>query len=182
MRKIKIFVLTLLLCLIATRADALGIVNAKVVRLDDADTLVVDAGVIANVRVACVDAPEVPHTKQQSQSTDPIVLNQYQWGKAAQDRITQLFANKGSNVQLNVIGSDRYGRNVAQVMPTDSTDLALKLVGEGLAVVYVDYAANCQNKNELLTAQRQAQEQKLGIWNEAALIMMPSEFRQKYTK
>jgi micrococcal nuclease len=55
--------------------------NYRVKRIADGDTItVVDGrGRDIKVRFACVDAPEIPHTKQERESYDLADLDQFKW-------------------------------------------------------------------------------------------------------
>lgn len=83
----------------------------RVKRIADGDTITVVDGQNKNVKVrfACVDAPEVAHTKQERESYNPVDLDQFRWGKQALDRLTGLIEQGGDRVSLTVADTDRYG-------------------------------------------------------------------------
>lgn len=95
----------------------------RVKRVADGDTITVVDGRNKNVKVrfACVDAPEVPHTKQERVSYNPADLDQFRWGNLARDRLTGLIEQGGDRVALTVVDEDRYGRQVAEVRLPDGT-------------------------------------------------------------
>jgi len=174
---LKHLLLALTFCLFPATAQAIAPTAAKVVRLADGDTAVVDNGLISDVRIACIDAPEVPHSRKEEESADAIALTQYKWGRLAQARISNLLANTGSTILVQPVSVDRYGRNIASVQFQDGTDWGMRLVSEGLALVYEQYANVGCDKNKLLAAQAKAKEQGLGVWSES--VMIPWEFRKR---
>lgn len=165
--------------LIPVAVQATTITTAKVVRLADGDTATVDNGLISDIRIACIDAPEVPHSKKEAQSTDTFDLLQYKWGRLAQARVSNLLASTNAPITIKPVGVDRYGRNIAAVEFREGSDWATTLVGEGLAFVYEQYTTVGCDKSALLAAQAAAKNQKLGVWGEAEPVMVPWEFRKR---
>jgi endonuclease YncB( thermonuclease family) len=143
--------------------------NYRVKRIADGDTItVVDArGADIKVRFACVDAPEIPHTKQERESYNPSDLNQFEWGKQARNRLTQLIHQGGNRVSLDVVDSDRYGRKVAEVRLPDGTLTQEVLVREGLVMVYRRYINNCRSAGVVEQAEVRAKQQQLNIWGDS---------------
>jgi endonuclease YncB( thermonuclease family) len=169
--------LALIATLLPITATATAPTPAKIVRLNDGDTAVVDNGLIADVRIACIDAPEVPHSRRETETGDAIAQTQFKWGRLAQARISNLLANTSSTIVVTPVDTDRYGRNIASVRFGDGSDWATRLVSEGLAFVYRDYMKIGCDKDVLLEAEAEAKRQKLGIWSEE--VMLPSEFRKR---
>ena len=177
MMKKLIFLATLALCLIPTPVQAIAPTIAKVARLSDGDTATVDNGLMSDVRIACIDAPEVPRSKKASEQADAVAQTQYKWGRLAQARVSNLLANTGSEILVQPVSVDQYGRNIASVQFGDGSDWGVRLVSEGLALVYEQYANVGCNKNLLLAAKDNAKQQKLGVWSES--VMPPWEFRKR---
>jgi len=148
-------------------------------RVSDGDTLAVkDAnGNKFNVRFACMDAPEVPHSNKERQSKRASDRNQFSWGAKAQERVQELVKQAGDRVTLNIIDSDRYGRKVAEVRLKDCTFVQEVLLREGLAKVYRPYLNNCPSKDLVQQAEAEAQQQKRGIWGDAKFVN-PWEYRR----
>jgi len=71
----------------------------RIKRIADGDTItVVDArNRDVKIRFACVDSPEIPHTKQEHESYNPTDLDQFRWGKQARNRLTQLIHQRGEH-------------------------------------------------------------------------------------
>ncbi|KAB8315659.1 thermonuclease family protein [Tolypothrix campylonemoides VB511288] len=150
-------------------------------RVSDGDTLTVkdSKGENFNVRFACVDAPEIAHTKKEKQSKSSLVRDQFDWGAKAQERVQQLVKQGGDRVKLNIVDSDRYGRKVAEVRLSDGTFIQEVLVREGLALVYRSYLNKCPSKDIIQQAETQARESRRGVWSDAKFVK-PWEYRSLY--
>lgn len=135
---------------------------ATVVSVGDGDTLRVDLeNAVITVRLACIDAPET---------------TQVPWGMLATDRLAELLP-RGQIVQVRQVGRDRYGRTVAELY-LDGESINLRLVSEGVAVVYPEYLANCADTQDLyLQAEAIAQSARIGFWADDNPIM-PWNFRR----
>lgn len=147
-------------------------------RVSDGDTLVVkDAkGNKFTVRFACMDAPEIPHSRKEQASRRVRDRNQFNWGAKAQARLEQLVKQNGDRVTLTITDSDRYGRKVAEVRLTNGTFVQEVLLKEGLAKVYRPYLNKCPSKNLVQQAEAQAQQQRTGIWGDTEFTD-PWEYR-----
>ncbi|XZF64553.1 MAG: thermonuclease family protein [Gloeotrichia echinulata DVL01] len=148
-------------------------------RVSDGDTLAVkdSKGRKINVRFACIDAPEIPHTNKEKQSKRASDLNQFSWGTKAQERLQELVNKAGDRVTLNITDSDRYGRKVAEIRLKDGTFVQQVLLREGLVKVYRPYLNKCPSKDLVLQAEAEAQKQKVGVWSDAKFVN-PWEYRQ----
>ncbi|MBE9182419.1 thermonuclease family protein [Oculatella sp. LEGE 06141] len=133
---------------------------ATVVSTGDGDTLRVHAGgQTVTVRLTCIDAPE------SSQAT----------GSSAAERLGQLLP-RGASIGLRTVDTDRYGRTVAEVY-RNGQSINLQMVREGWAVVYRQYLSGCQNGQEYLNAEANAQQQRLGFWSQSNPVM-PWDYRR----
>ncbi|MHC5614115.1 MAG: thermonuclease family protein [Nostoc sp.] len=161
---------------VATSGDA-------VERVSDGDTLVVkDAdGKNFSVRFACIDAPEIAHTKKEKQSKSDSDRNQFTWGVKAQQRVQELVQQGGDRVTLNITDSDRYGRKIAEVRLKNGTFVQQVLLQEGLAKVYRPYLNKCPSKNLVQQAEVEAKQQRLGVWSDTKFVN-PWEYRSLYKK
>jgi micrococcal nuclease len=139
-------VLTLFSFTLKVVANEHGIVT----KIIDGDTITVTKGNnTLTVRLACIDSPE---------TNQPL-------GNQAKQRLQQLLT-LGSNVQLNIIATDKYGRTVAEIYK-GSQNINETMVREGLAVVYPDYINQCKNtKSVLISAENYAKNNKLGFWRQ----------------
>jgi micrococcal nuclease len=130
----------------------------KVVKIKDGDTIVVltKDNQMVTVRLAEIDCPE----KSQA------------YGQAAKQFTANLCFGKGVKLQGNE--HDRYGRTIALVILGDGTNVNYELVKNGYAWQYSQYS---KNNPELAGYQKQAQTQKLGLWQDANPTP-PWEFRR----
>ncbi|MFM2060575.1 MAG: hypothetical protein RLZZ507_245 [Cyanobacteriota bacterium] len=148
-------------------------------RVSDGDTLVLrDAeNQKFTVRLACVDAPEIAHSNKEKNSKRVRDINQFSWGVKAQTRVEEMVKQSGDSVKLDIIESDRYGRKVAEVRLKNGTFVQQVLLQEGLAKVYHPYLSKCPSKDLLQQTEAQAQQQKIGIWNDQKFVD-PWEYRK----
>lgn len=156
--------------------DALsGIVGSttySVKKVSDGDTLTVtDAkGSKINVRFACVDAPEVPHSTKEKNSRKAVDKNQFKWGEKAQQRVRQLLNQGGDRVKLTVTDTDQYGRKVSEVRLPDDTFIQQVLTQEGLVQVYKPYLKNCPSAAIVQAAEADAKKRRLGVWRDTEYV------------
>ncbi|AFZ59831.1 thermonuclease family protein [Anabaena cylindrica FACHB-243] len=152
-------------------------------RVSDGDTLVLQGadGNKFTVRFACVDAPEIPHSQREKNSKFTKDINQFTWGIKAQTRVEALVKKSDNRVKLNITDSDRYGRKVAEVRLKDGTFVQQVLLQEGLAKAYRPYLNKCPSKSLVQQAEVQAQQQRIGVWNDAKFVD-PWEYRRKANK
>jgi endonuclease YncB( thermonuclease family) len=149
-------------------------------RVSDGDTLVLKNadGNKSTVRFACIDAPEIPHSRSEKQSKINRDVNQFAWGMKAKTRIEELIKRTDNRVNLNVTDSDRYGRKIAEVRLKDGTFLQQVLLEDGLAKVYRSYLNKCPSKDIVQQAEAKARQEKLGIWSDRKFID-PWDYRKK---
>jgi micrococcal nuclease len=135
---------------------------ATVISVGDGDTLRAQVnGQPQTLRLACIDAPE---------------LTQRPHGTAARQRLQQLLP-VGSQVEVEVVERDRYGRGVALVSQ-GNLSINLALAQEGQAVVYHQFLSSCPSlRDQLLQAEAEARQRRLGFWAQANPVM-PWDFRQ----
>ena len=124
---------------------------SEVIRVVDGDSLIVRLnGIPQQVRLACIDAPEI---------------GQFPYGRLATNAFRGLLP-ADSAVIIYPIKKDRYGRTVGHVSTPGGVDVAEELVRRGLAFVYTRYLSDCDGPN-LLLLESQARDSKTGIWSEA---------------
>lgn len=121
-------------------------IQGKVIRVLDGDTIeVLQDKKPVRIRLANIDAPE----KKQA------------FGRWSANQLKALLA--GQSVTVSYTQTDRYGRIIGHVFTTNGTDASRFMVQSGAAWVYERY-----NVDESLPAlQREAQEQKRGLWADA---------------
>ena len=123
---------------------------SQVIRVVDGDSLIVKAnGLPQQIRLACVDAPEI---------------GQFPYGRLAMNAFRGLLP-ADSAVTVFPIQKDRYGRTFGHVSTPGGVDVADELVRRGLAFVYTRNLSDCDGPN-LLLLESQARDFKKGIWSE----------------
>ena len=173
----KIIQKLLYLCLIPLFLLCLPSCNSQnpnqysVKRVSDGDTLALidSSGADVKVRFACVDAPEIAHTKSEKLSKKAIDKDQFKWGNQAQMRVEQLIL-KGGFVTLTITDTDRYGRKISEVRLGDRTFVQEVLVREGLALVYRPYLKNCPSAVAIEQAETEAKSNRRGVWSDAKFV------------
>ena len=133
-------------------------IQGKVIRVLDGDTIeVLQDKKPVRIRLANIDAPE----KKQA------------FGSWSTSQLKTLVA--GKQVTISYSHKDRYGRIIGRVFTTNGTDASRFMVQSGAAWVYERY-----NTDKSLPAlQREAQEQKRGLWADANPVP-PWEWRYKH--
>jgi endonuclease YncB( thermonuclease family) len=134
--------------------------SATVVSVGDGDTLTVsDGGRRVTIRLACIDAPESA---------------QNPYGGIARATL-QTLAPVGGSVTVQGNTRDRYGRTVAEIFRV-GTNVNLELVRRGDAFVYRQYLSGC-DRNAYLSAEKQAESARRGVWSTPGGITRPWEWR-----
>jgi len=147
----------LLLLLLAAPAQA-----ATVRSIGDGDTLrVMEGGRSVTIRLACIDAPEKA---------------QRPWGQASRAALMTL-APVGSEVNLRVVATDRYGRTVAEVL-RGGQNVNVQLLRQGQAFAYRQYLRQCDSAT-YLGAERAAEIDRVGVWAVPGGITRPWDFRRQ---
>lgn len=136
--------------------------SATVISVGDGDTLRAQVnGQPQTLRLACIDAPE---------------LAQSPYGAAARQRLQQLLP-AGSQVEVEVVDRDRFGRGVA-LISLGNLSINQTLVQEGQAVVYQQFLNSCPSlRNQLLLSEAEARQRRLGFWAQANPVM-PWDYRR----
>ena len=131
------------------------IVNAKLVRVVDGDTIVVDIdGKQYKVRYIGMDTPETVH---------PFKPVQY-FGKEASEKNREFLAGKEIRLEKDVSETDRYGRLLRYVWAGDIM-VNTELVRLGYAVSYT-YPPDVKYQDIILQLEREARENNRGLWAE----------------
>lgn len=139
--------------------------SCDVVDVHDGDTLKLDCAwdeatpQIINVRIHCIDAPE---------------LKQEPWGKLARDHL-QLIAARA--VAIMPVEWDRHGRLVA-VVHSKNGELGLHMVADGFAPVYTKY---CRDQR-YYDAERSVRTRGGGIWSAPGAQQTPWDWRHTDTR
>ncbi len=133
-------------------------IQGKVIRVLDGDTIeVLQDKTPVRIRLANIDAPE----KKQA------------FGRWSTNQLKGLVA--ALPVTVTFMQTDRYGRIIGRVVTTNGTEANRYMVQSGAAWVYERYNTD----NALPALQREAQEQKRGLWADSN-PMPPWEWRHKH--
>jgi len=146
----RTFLSCLLLSLILATPALAWESRVKGVRDGDSLNVLNDDGVLVNIRLYGVDAPEAKQA----------------FGFQARKRLAQLVSRK--NVRIENVDTDRYGRTVALVRLDDGTLVNGEMVRAGLAWVYDQYCLRADLCAGLHQAQAEARAAGRGLWAEAS--------------
>ena len=131
-----------------------ALVEAKVVRVIDGDTIEVDIeGSLYNVRYIGIDTPETVHPQK------PVEY----FGKEAAERNRELVEGKRVRLENDIEDKDKYGRLLRYVWVGD-TMVNAELVRLGYAYSYT-YPPNVKYQDYFLQLEREAREQGRGLWS-----------------
>ena len=112
----------------------LPVQSGMIVKVQDGDTVTTSSG--EHIRLACIDSPEVSNNKHGKK--DPI------GGPASQKWLSDLILN--TDVRVQRITKDLYGRTVARLFLSDGTEVNQKAVTTGHAVIYMPKSCEWANK------------------------------------
>lgn len=125
-----------------------GTFSAKVLNVYDGDTFTVKyRGDEEKIRLAGIDAPELDQ----------------QYGKESRETLIQLLGTEA--VQIRRLGTDRYGRNIAEVT-AGSVNVNENMVISGAAWFYSDYSNGMDFKEDQINASKA----KRGLWQAPGVI------------
>lgn len=166
------FLIHVIYFIIAIAIEAVSQKHATIKYVQDGDTYgVVVGGVFTTIRIVSVDAPEIAnkHTGKEAQPFGDI-----------SKEIVRVYIDK-KKVKVKLYGTDKYGRTLAEIWVNDGLkqrSLSNILVKNGLAWVNEDYIQNEKLKRILLSKQKFAKDNKMGLWADSTAIA-PSEWRKK---
>lgn len=145
-----------------TRKQNLYIVN-KVI---DGDTLKLSRG--ERVRLIGIDTPESSNnakTRRDSKRSGQTVKEITALGKQASAFTRNLVEGKEVRLEFDIQQRDRYGRLLAYVYLKDGTFLNAEIIKAGYAQV-MTIPPNVKYQDLFLKLQREARENKRGLWND----------------
>lgn len=120
-------------------------------RVVDGDTIELENG--EKVRYIGIDTPETKHPNKAIQC----------FGVEAAVQNKELVEGKAVRLEKDVTDRDRYGRLLRYVYVGEKF-INYELVRQGFALVYT-YPPDVKYNEVFLEAQKQAREEKLGLWN-----------------
>ena len=126
----------------------------------DGDTVwLVCTGQREKIRLHCIDAPE---------------MQQAPWGKMSRDYLRSII---GTQVQLERVDKDRYGRTVGRLIGNGDRDLNLAMVETGNAVVYPKYCP--KSEGGYYSAESGAKSARLVVWSVSGNQSAPWQWRKQ---
>lgn len=130
-------------------------VECKVIRVVDGDTIIIDYnGKEERVRLIGVDTPESVHPNESKNTEDGIKTSDY---------TKQRLSGKTVELELDVSQRDKYGRILAYVY-IDGQMYNKELLKIGYAKL-ATYPPNVKYVDEFTELQKEARENKVGLWN-----------------
>jgi endonuclease YncB( thermonuclease family) len=106
--------------------------NAETVKsVYDGDTFTLSSG--EKVRLACIDTPEMRNTKKKK-ADKPAAI-------AARDYLIALIND--SDLTIDRVTKDFYGRTIARVYTPDGKELSREMYLSGHAIIFEGYAKPC---------------------------------------
>ncbi|HBE17060.1 MAG TPA: SNase-like nuclease [Cyanobacteria bacterium UBA11367] len=161
--------------------------KVKLISIIDGDTIkVLIDGIPTNIRFRLVDTPE---TQKHQTSENPIILNQWLWGKKAKEYIQSRLP---SDLYIFIYETDIYGRTIGDIytQPFANTvsNIQYKLALAGLCTLSLSLEMRKMNNRELALyseipkAIASAYRQKRGFWKdfEKGLFIDPYTFKKQY--
>jgi len=130
----------------------------KVTKIVDGDTIKVDiGGSIETVRMIGVDTPEIKDPRKTVQC----------FGKEASEKTKKLLENQMVRLEADATQNDRdkYSRLLRYIYLKNGTFINKKLIEEGFAFEYT-YQVPYLYQAEFKAAQKLAETNNLGLWNE----------------
>ena len=142
-----LFVLCIFLCASSAWAQ-------KVRYVIDGDTFILQNN--QRVRMIGINAPEIRHAKYGKKKGEPF-------GVQSKKYLAHLIEKRDVDLKSDREEFDRYGRRLAYVYLPDGTFVNEKIIKDGYARAYLQFPF--VHKKDFLAAEREAKNQKLGMWS-----------------
>ncbi len=132
---------------VATRNNGLFTVK----KVYDGDTVLLEDG--RKIRLLGINTPEITHGKRPGEAG----------GEQAKSWLTNKLLNQPVRLEIGVENTDKFGRTLAHVFNAQNDSINLQLVALGMASVDI-FPPNLAYAEQLTAAERQAESNRLGIW------------------
>ncbi len=126
----------------------------------DGDTVALEDG--RKVRLLGINTPEVQHKGKMADAG----------GEDAKTWLTNKLQHTKVRLEFDFEKTDKYGRTLAHLFSEKKEHINLSLVKAGLATISI-YPPNLLYANELLAAEKKAEQDKLGIWQRPEYATIP---------
>lgn len=143
--------------------------EARVIKVNDGDTVTLRMdGRIFKARLIGFDAPE---------------MGQEPWGKKSRQHLRTLLKDSGweVSVETDIEKYDKYGRLLVYIWIKDKTFINERMLIDGYAVLFT-FPPNTKYVDLFKKAQRNARENKRGIWGPDGLKEKPVEYKRKHPR
>lgn len=132
----------------------------RVNKVYDGDTVELEDG--RRIRLLGINTPEVAHKDKMAEAG----------GEEAKAWLINKLLNARIRLEFDSEKSDKYGRTLAHVFTEKKEHINLSLVKEGLAAISI-YPPNLLYVNELIAAEKRAEQDRLGIWRRPEYAAIP---------
>jgi len=129
-----------------------GYTYYQIKKIYDGDTILLTNGL--KVRLLGINTPEVERRNKLAQVG----------GEVAKSWLQKRLKNKKVRLESDVEKKDKYGRLLAHIFTENKEHINIELVKQGLASVNI-HPPNLKYTDELIKAEQQAEQARLGIWN-----------------
>ena len=126
----------------------------------DGDTVVLEDG--RKIRFLGINTPEIQHRDKQADAG----------GDEAKRWLADKLKNTKVRLEVGTEKTDKYGRTLAHLFTEKKEHINLQLVAAGLAAVSI-YSTELLYVNELVKAENQAEQARLGIWGRPEYAAIP---------
>lgn len=143
--------------------------SIMVEKVFDGDTISARIGhQTEKIRLIGIDAPE---------------MGQKPWGGKARKHLESVLTAYSWRVviEYDVEKRDKYGRILAYLKTGDGKLVNAEMLRDGYAVLFT-FPPNVKHVDELMAAQKQASERRLGIWGRNGLKQKPVEYRKEHPR
>lgn len=144
--------------------------NSLVVEIIDGDTLILENKM--EVRLVGLQSPKIALGRKG--------YKEWPLGYAAKEALSELTLNKKVTLYYGGRKMDRYGRLLAHLFMEDGTWIQGEMLKRGMARVY-SFADNRSIISDMLEIEKNALNEKRGIWNLDYYKIKPQEISGKYT-
>lgn len=114
------------------------------------------------IRFLGINTPEIQHRDKQADAG----------GDEAKRWLTDKLKNTKVRLEVGTEKTDKYGRTLAHLFTEKKEHINLQLVAAGLAAVSI-YSTELLYVNELVKAENQAEQARLGIWGRPEYAAIP---------
>ena len=126
----------------------------------DGDTVELEDG--RKIRFLGINTPEVQHKDKMAEAG----------GEEAKAWLIDKLQHAKVRLEFDVEKTDKYGRTLAYLFTENKEHINLSLVKAGLATISI-YPPNLRYVDELVAAEKKAEQEKLGIWQRPEYAAIP---------